>query len=276
MSGLLTTIHHQGQLIVAMTKLQLGLTLAFRAETLMWGLFDVIPFFALFFVLQSIYADTAGINGATLASTLQFYLVVVMVQALTGTHFEEWLGEQVRNGKIDLMLVKPLSPNFLYGYTGVVRKYVSTIIKLPLLMGLGVFVWRQFGVPFPLPSPEQAISLVMIILFGLFVQVMWSLTLAWFAFWFENGASLVHFKWMILALFSGSMFPPQLAPAQLNHIIAALPFKYFGVVPTELWMGNYALTAGDWVNMGVCAVVSLALLTFTWKVGNRHYASAGG
>lgn len=273
---LFTGFYHQLKVIKAMTTLQLGIVLAFRIETLMWGVIDIIPFFALFFVLQSIYTNAPTIHSATLASTLQYYVIIVVIQTLTSTHFDEWLGGQVRDGKIDLMLVKPCSPNMFYGYTGVVRKYAATVIKLPVLIFLGYFVWQHFGVGFPLPSAQSALPLAGLLITILCVQVVWSLMIGWFAFWFENGASLVHFKWMLLAVFSGAMFPPELSPSWLNQLIDALPFKYFGVIPTQVWLGTYVLTPQDWLNLLLLAVVSTGLLRLTWQRGNRFYASAGG
>ena len=260
----------------ALTRVQVTYNFYFRTEALLWAVLDLIQFVVILFVIQAIYSTDHTINGVTLAYSLQYFLIILVIGVFTATHFEEWLGNLVKDGKIDMQLAKPMSPNMLYGWTGIIRKLATAIIKLPLLIGFFVFIAYFFNVGFPKAETTQMVGLVVLLAGCLLVQTALSLILGWLTFWFENASSLVHLKEILLALFSGTMLPPQLFPEWLQKVTYALPFKYFATVPAQVWLGTYTLTLYDALYFGMFALVTFALLNLTYHRGIRRYASAGG
>ncbi len=262
--------------LAALTKIQVAYNLHFRTEAMLWAAVDLVQFVVLFFVVQAIYGSNSTVNGISLAYSLHYFLIIIVINTLTATHFEEWLGGLVKEGKMDMQLIKPLSPNTLYGWTGIIRKNITTMIKLPLLLSFFIFVSLSFGVDFPRPETGQLFQLALLLIGCLFVQTAISLIIGWLTFWFENASSLIHFKGVLFALFSGSMLPSQLLPPWLRTVTNALPLKYFGTVPAQVWLGTYSLELFDALYFSVFAIVIFAVLKMTFNNGIRHYVSAGG
>jgi ABC-2 type transport system permease protein len=272
----LAKLHTAIRQLAALSKAQAAYNFHFRTEALLWSAIDLVQFLVLFFVIQAIYGGDSTVNGVSLAYSLQYYLILIVIGALTTTHFEEWLGGLVRYGKIDMQLIKPVSANILYGWTGIIRKLTTFIIKLPLMIGFFVFVSYFFGVGFPRPETSQIFQLSLLLVGCLVVMTAISLIIGWLTFWFENASSLSHLKGVLLGLFSGTMLPPQLFPDWLEQLTFAMPFKYFGVIPAQVWLGTYTLGAYDALYFGLFALVTFVLLRLTYQRGIRRYVSAGG
>lgn len=243
---------------------------------MLWSVIDALRFVVLFFVIQAIFRTNSSIGENTLQTTLQYFLIIVIIETVTSTHFEEMLGEWVRNGKIDLQLAKPLSLNVLWGWTGIMRKLLVTIFKLPILILLFLFVAVQFQTRVPVPPTSQIAPLVAIFTMILLFQTCWSLILGWMTFWFDNGSSLMHLRWAMVAIFSGAMLPPTLMPTGLQQIITILPFKYLAMIPTQMWLNQYVMQAADWIYFGGFILASILLVSLSWNRGILRYTSAGG
>lgn len=267
---------HFWRQMMALGRVQLAYNLHFRAEAMLWVTIDLVQFAVLLFVIQAIYGNDVTINGITLGYSIQYFLIVIIVNTLTHTHFEEWLGGLIIKGKIEMQLIRPVTANFYYGWTAIVRKMVTAIIKLPILAVFFILTTRHFDVPFPQLQTNQTVALVALLLGSLLVQTAISLIIGWLTFWFENASSLIHFKGILLGLFSGTMLPPQLFPEWLQHVTYALPLKYFGTIPVQVWLGSYVLTASDAVQFGTFALGVFLILQLTYHYGIRRYVSAGG
>jgi ABC-2 type transport system permease protein len=247
-----------------------------------WG-FAVRGFFSLFhlvvvFVLWgAAYAGTPLIGGFTLAQTITYFVVLILIQFFSGAFNEDYqISEEIRNGLINQFLLKPIN-YFVYRFSiYVAARLVSgllvlipLIIALPFLHEYLVFpegAWR-FGLGLPALVLAGLIQFSIAYIFGLLT------------FWFLEIQGFVILSMAVESVLGGQMFPLDLLPAKVLNVAHYLPFYYQTYFPAAIFTGRLSdpafvvqglLIQAGWV------VVLLAFGQFLWRRGLRRHTAVGG
>lgn len=251
-------------------------SLQFRTELMIYVVLDVLPFFILLFVWQAVFENKTEINSFTLPQITQYYFLVMLVERMTSTYFENWRSEEIRKGKIDYFLTRPFSYFNEIFSKDIGGKLVSLIISLP---GLGLaFFLISFVVPVaPLSvAPHQLTIFLIFMAIGYCMQFMIAFWIVLLTFWFEGSSGLEHFKWITVSLFSGSMIPITFMPEWLQTLYHYLPFKFIFAVPITYLQGSLQLSTQLLLELGVSLALMALLSRVLWKRALYQYASAGG
>lgn len=251
-------------------------SIEYRTELFLWLLHDLIPTIVLVFVWAQLYRDTTNHGAYSLPDILQYYLFVVTIGMITGSHFEQFRSQQVREGKIDHYLVKPIG----FFWEIIVGDLASKSFYLVMALPVTALVWLAVGHWYSLsslyPDATQVLAFMMLLLGAYMLEFLLSLLVVLATFWFEGAEGMVHFKWVAVGLFSGWIIPTYLMPDWLKTIVEVLPFQYMFAVPISVIQGKAVLTTGQlgyfFGIIGVLAVMSALL----WKRAMYKYASAGG
>lgn len=251
-------------------------SITYRSELFLWLILDSIPFIVLLFVWVAIYQGRSEISTYGLAEISQYYWIVLIINSLTSSHFESYRVQQIRDGKIDFYLIRPLSymaeiffvfiGNKLFYFVGSLPFFLIVYTILSQYLDLGIFA----------PSPENLLIFSVLLLAGLLIEFFFGLIIVLLGFWFEYSEGLEHFKWISVSLFSGSLFPVALMPQWLATITQALPFKYMYAVPIGVVQGKLSLTLSDVVYVLMFLGGLLAISLITWHYAKKQYSSAGG
>lgn len=241
-----------------------------------WILLSFLPFAILFLIWQELYAGQTVVNTYTLPEIVGYYLISIIITNLTDVHFENWRSEEIRMGRIDFFLLRPyhyLTDIFL-GET--VGKLLYT--ALFLIPYLGFIAWSleftQFSLP--LPSLQSLGVAVFLLICAYLIQCLVGMLITLLTFWFEGAQGLEQFKWLIIALLSGSLMPLEFLPNWLRGITEMLPLQYLYAVPINVLLGRDQLQLFD-VAYLACTLGALALLVhLVWHRGIAKYASVGG
>lgn len=251
-------------------------SIQYRSEILVWFLLDMLPILILVFVWISIYAQQDAISGYSLAQVLQYYLIAALINALTASHFEQWRVREIRDGKIDFYLTRPVSYLLEIGIRHLASKAFYLTITIPLFILLwGVLsAWLDLG--------SFSVSLASVLQFGLLmiftfcIELLIATAIVLVGFWIEGAEGLEHFKWISITLLSGWMIPVALMPHWLQAIVRQLPFRYMYDVPISILQGKAVLSVIDAVYAAGFVALLAALTWVIWKKAQFQYASAGG
>lgn len=251
--------------------------LEYRTETLLWIIIDFIPFIALAFVWQAIFASNPTISGYTLGMVLQHYLLVTVIQRISECHFEQFRSQEIRDGKIDFFLIRPYAYVQQILTSEISTKTLSAIWFLPAL-----FAFSWFISTFETQAATVTANAMTILMFigvvvaAYAIQFCLSLIIVFLTFWFEGSSGLEHFKWASVAVLGGGIMPYDLMPKWLQGIIAHLPFRYLYATPIRIMLGTYQMQQADWINLAVSVGALVVLTKMLWVQGRKKYASAGG
>ena len=251
--------------------------LAYRFNYLTRTLFSFIPLFAMISLWRTIYQNHNGTaSGFSESEMMFYYLLVAVVDVLTAVNEDDWqIAADIREGNISQFLLKPVD-YLWYRLCLFVSGRVTfmAVAVIPLV----VFI-ACFGHYFVLPVNETAlwaflVSLVLTALLQFFI----SYAMALLAFWVLEVSTFIFILFAFEYLASGHMFPLDILPAALRHVLFFTPFPYQMYFPVSIYMGKIAgadLWQGLFVQAG-WVLVTYVFARFMWRRGIRHYGAFGG
>lgn len=251
-------------------------SIEFRSELGLWILLDTFPTILLLLVWQAIYAGQNIIRGYDFSQLVQYYLLALVIRHVITAHYEERWVQKIREGKIDLQLTKPFSFLLRPVIEDLGSKLLFVSLVLPSMAIILLITYLIWQVGLAVPSLEIIIFFILLLAIGLVVESLYSLVIVLLGFWFEGAAGLVHFKWITITLFSGSLLPIAMMPGWLQTTTNWLPFKYTYYVPIQVWLGNYSWSNWDTLNLIVFVSSLLLIIGSMWHFAKQKYASAGG
>jgi ABC-2 type transport system permease protein len=118
------------------------------------------------------------------------------------------------------------------------------------------------------------VSLVLTALLQFFI----SFGMAMLAFWLLEISTLIFILFAFEYLASGHLFPLDLLPSGVKHILFLTPFPYQLYFPIQIYLGK--ATGGDlWAGLAMQALWVLAtygFARFMWGRGVKRYGAFGG
>jgi len=250
--------------------------LQYRSEMLIWLFIESSPFLVMFALWQKVFDQQASIKGFTLVQIIQYYLLILIVSSLVDSHFEGTRCQEVRLGKIDFKMIRPLSYFQEILWQDLSSKFIYFLLGIPVFLAIFVFLVHNFNVSsLNWPSVYQWgwFSFFMIVGFALnFLLAFW---IVLGAFWMEGSQGLEHFKWILVNLFSG-MIPLAFLPGWMQQLANLLPFKFMLAVPIGVMQDTYVVSRFD-VSYALGAVAVMSLVAFWgWQRAIMKYSSVGG
>jgi len=252
--------------------------LTYRVNYLARTLFSFIPLFAMLSLWRTVYAEQNGapVSGYTVAQMIFYYLMVAVVDVLTAVNEDDWqIAADIREGNISQFLLKPI--DYLWYrlclfFSGRIAFMSMACVPLALF----IFCFRGYFVA-PASGAALAAFAVSIVLTAL-LQFCISYTMAMLAFWFLEISTLIFILFAFEYLASGHLFPLDLLPPVVGHILVFTPFPSMLYVPIAIYMGKIS---GADISIGLLqqflwVVLGYALARFAWRRGIKKYSAFGG
>lgn len=251
-------------------------SIEYRSEIFIWLILDIVPTLILLIIWSSIYQGQGVIADYNLSQILQYYMIGIIFRSFTASHFENWRVEQIRTGKIDYFLTRPLPyimEIFLVFLGGKLFYMLVTSLVYSLL-------WIIVNLFLPLGFPELGILnlsfFFYLMVISFLAEFFMGLITVILGFWFEGSDGLEHFKWILVSVFSGWLIPISMSPDWLRKIILILPIKYLYAAPIGIIQNKYSMTLFDFF-YSISFVLLLAVTSMSlWQKAKLRYASAGG
>ncbi|GIK84046.1 MAG: ABC transporter permease [Patescibacteria group bacterium] len=251
-------------------------TLQFRAEVVIYSFLDVLPYFVLFFVWKAIFKQVDTLNSFTLSEIVNYYLLVIVIERLSATHFESWRTEEIRMGKIDYFLTRPFSYLSEIYSKEVSSKLISILFSIPVISIFFIANVIIYNIDQSNITLQSLLIFLLMMLAAHTIQFFIALWIVLLGFWMEGSSGLEHFKWIVLTLFSGAMIPIEFMPNWLKTITNVLPFKYVFSVPITVLQNKYALGLYDYVYVAFILFGMAYISKVLWEKAKFKYCSAGG
>ena len=253
-------------------------SLVYRVNFLFRATFGLIPLLATILLWRAIYegrTDPDGVAGYSLAQMTTYYLVVSLVDMLTGVTDDDWqIAADIRDGAISQFLLKPLNYlvyRFCLYLSG--RLIYTTFALLPV--GLFIFFLRDYAV-LPPDLATFGMFLISVLLAGL-LQFLISFSMAMLALWVLEVSSFIFILYAFEFIAGGQLFPLDILPPLLLDLLYFTPFPYLLYFPVSIYLGR---TTGTEIWQGLAIqslwVLAAALLArLVWERGIKRYGAYG-
>src|SRR5471032_295897 len=208
--------------------------LTYRVNYLTRTLFSFIPLFAMLSLWRKI--GGAQHSGWTLSETVFYYLLVAVVDVFTAVNEDDWqIAADIREGNISQFLLNPI--DYLWYrlclfFSGRIAFVMMAFIPLAIF----IFCFRSY---FLLPaSTAAAVVFPFSLLLTALLQFFMSYAMAMLAFWLLEISTLIFILFAFEYIASGHMFPLNLLPPVLQHVLACTPFPSMLYVPISIYLGK--------------------------------------
>lgn len=255
------------KLMVAFLKINIQMSLAYRADAvinillnLMWLGWELLS-------LNIIFSNTATLGGwgpgELLALLGVFRLVNTLMVAIIWPNTEKF-NSSIRDGSLDYTLLQPANSLFLVSFARIV---VWRVWDLALALGLVVIGVQMSGHS---TSPLSLLVFAVLVVSGtLIIYSLWIVLIA-LTFWFvkfDNNVTILQ------ALLDAGRYPSTVYPVWLRLIVTfVVPIALATTVPLQGLRGE--LSADQvWLYLAVSAA-SFLVATRIWKAGVRQYSGA--
>jgi ABC-2 type transport system permease protein len=232
----------------------------------------MIPLLVYLFV-WSAAASEGALGGLTQGELAGYYLVLILVNQLTFCTTNWTVGDAIRYGHMNVLLLRPLSPVYDALASELAGKVVFMTFAIPLVAVLALFLRPDLHVTW-----QNALAFVPALALAWALRFLWGYWLALLAFWSARADALLSLQESLIFLIGGQVAPAALLPNLLQTAAVVLPFRYMAAFPaeilagqldrTQLWTG-FAFQTG-WL------LVALVLFVVIWRAGLRRYSAVGG
>ena len=226
--------------------------LAYRFQVVMGFLSTFLVISLNYFLWKAIFAGRSVLAGFTLSQMLTYVVVAWSARSFFANRIDRDIGRAVRDGSIAMDLLKPT--NFqIYHYA---RAFGRAVFMLAFV-SFPMFLLATRVFPVQLPSGRLAPYLFPVsVVLSFFLNAGLAYLTGLASFFTRNNQGILHFKTMIIEVFSGVLIPISFFPDWIQNILFWLPFKYIAYAPLRIYLGMEPLSR---VHQGV-------LLQLMWIV----------
>jgi ABC-2 type transport system permease protein len=227
----------------------------------------------IYLLVWSTAAGEGAIGGMTRGAFVAYYLILILVNQVTYAQTNWTVGDLIRYGQMNRVLLRPLPPIFDALASELAGKVVYLVFDLPLVALLALILRPEMTF-----TLENTLAFIPALILAWALRFFWGYWLALLAFWAARADALLSLQDSLVFLLAGQVAPIALLPAGLQVAAKILPFRYMVSFPVEILSGQvdaagmavgFAFQAG-WV------AVAVLLYAVLWRAGLRRYTAVGG
>lgn len=210
---------------------------------------------------------TGTLAGWSFAQTLVllsiYYLMDGLIEMFIAPNMRQVM-EQVRQGTLDFVLLKPISAQFMASFRTI---NIWRIVNVMVGLGLSFYTIGRLSL---VVGPRQAAGFALTLLSGMAVVYSFWLCLVTLTFWFVKIDNIEQIVWQA---FEAGRYPVEIYPAWLRGALTyVVPVAFIITVPAEALAGRLS---GQFLLVApVVAAASLLLASAFWRFGLKHYTGA--
>ncbi|MBU1142414.1 MAG: ABC-2 family transporter protein [Firmicutes bacterium] len=205
----------------------------YRGTIWLWMLVDVFQFAMMVFLWKSVYQFNDVISGFTFKEMLVYFLLTNVFFVFTEVDAVFAMSEEIKEGRISLYLVKPISYKVRLFAETLGRAISVLLIMLPIAFGMGLVLTLIFDIVW-------TITIVQVLVAVLYLPLIFFLMFE-FSFFFgtlvihtSNEFGLVIFMSVFTRVVSGQLIPLSFYPQFLFNIVEYIPFRFISYPPLIL------------------------------------------
>jgi ABC-2 type transport system permease protein len=232
----------------------------------------MIPLLIYLFV-WSTAAGAGTVGGLTQGELVGYYVVLILVNQVTFCTSNWTVGDAIRYGRLNLLLLRPMPPLYDALASEVAVKVVFMTFAIPLAAVLALLLRPEVHV-----SARDGLAFVPALVLAWARRFLWGYWLALLSFWATRADALLSLQESLIFLLGGQVAPTALLPDLMQQAAVMLPFRYMVAFPVEVLTGQLS-EAELWIGFGCQAgwlFLALMLSAMLWRAGLRRYSAVGG
>src|SRR5258706_1238859 len=258
---------HTLKLLSAFFKVNVQLALAYRADTIVNILLNIMWLGWELLSLSIIFNNTTTLGGWGLPELIAllgvFRLVNTMMVALIWPNTEKF-NQSIRDGSMDYTILQPANSMFLVTFSRITVWRIWDLLLAIVLIVVGINMSGD------LITPLHILSFILLALSGMIVIYSLWIVLIAFTFWFtkfDNNVTIMQ------ALMDSGRYPVSVYPVWMRIIVTyIIPIAVATTIPLQALRGE--LSIQKIAIFFLVAVISFIVASLAWKSGLKRYSGA--
>ena len=250
---------------------------AYRLNFIMWRLRNVIQIFVVFFLWDTVFSfQGRHLFGYDRDGILTYVFGLIFIKAFVLSARAQDVAGDIARGDIINYLLKPVS-YFKYWLT---RDISSKALNLLFAAGEFSILYLILKPPFYFQSNLFQISAFLVSVgLAIFTYFLILFIVNSIPFWAPEMGWGGHFlvTAILVEFLSGSLFPLDVLPANLQNILSFTPFPYLIFFPLQVYLGKitgFLLFKGIALSL-FWIVILWFLMNWVWNKGFKAYQAYG-
>jgi ABC-2 type transport system permease protein len=258
---------HTLKLLSSFLKVNIQMSLAYRADTIVNILLNLMWLGWELLSLNIIFSNTTTLGGWGLGELIAllgvFRLVNTLMIALIWPNTEKF-NQSIRDGSMDYTILQPINSLFLVTFSRITVWRIWDLILAIVLIVVGVNMTGD------ITTPLNILTFMLLAITGtLIIYSLWIVLIA-MTFWFtkfDNNVTILQ------ALMDSGRYPATVYPAWLRIIVTfIIPIAVATTIPLQALRGE--LGPGQILLFVVISIISFWVATNVWKLGLKRYSGA--
>ena len=254
------------KLLILFIRNSLQIEMEYRANLLASLLTALISSGLAILTLLGIFARTTAIGGWDLPRMIALFGICLILEGLIDCWLFPSLNaitEYVRQGELDLLLIRPIDSQFMVSFR-YIRIWYGSNVLLGILAVLYSMQWQH------VLTPGHLALCFLLLMTGIAVVYSIWLAASTLSIWFTKvgEVSIIAYTLMEMGRFPVSAYPSW-ARFALTYLF---PIAFITNVPAEAAMGHLTWT-GALIAL-IAAAIALLLGNFFWRFALSRYSSA--
>ena len=227
----------------------------------------------IYMLVWSTAAGESDIAGFSRGAFIAYYLVLILVNQVTYAQTNWTVGDMIRSGQMNRILLRPIAPITDALASEVAGKVVFMIFDIPVVVLLALLLKPEME--FRLIN---GLAFIPALIFAWGLRFFWGYWLALLAFWTARADSLLALQDTLVFLLSGLVAPVALLPVWIYQAAVVLPFRYMVSFPVEVLTGRLTpiqMAEGFSIQL-VWLGLAFGLYLILWTAGQRRFSAVGG
>jgi len=258
---------HTLKLLSSFLKVNIQMSLAYRADTIVNILLNLMWLGWELLSLNIIFSNTTTLGGWGLGELIAllgvFRLINTMMVALIWPNTEKF-NQSIRDGSMDYTILQPVSSLFLVTFSRITVWRIWDLILATVLIFVGINMSGDIA------TASNILTFILLAISGMIVIYSLWIVLIALTFWFtkfDNNVTILQ------ALLDSGRYPATVYPAWLRIIVTfVIPIAVATTIPLQALRGE--LTVNQIALFFAVGVVSFWIATRVWKAGLKQYSGA--
>ena len=255
------------KLLSAFFKVNVQMALAYRADTIVNILLNIMWLGWELLSLSIIFSNTTTLGGWGLAELIAllgvFRLVNTLMIALIWPNTEKF-NQSIRDGSMDYTILQPVNSMFLVTFSRITVWRIWDLVLAITLIVVGINMTGDST------TPLQILTFILLAISGMIIIYSLWIVLIALTFWFtkfDNNVTILQ------ALLDSGRYPATVYPAWLRIIVTfVIPIAVATTIPLQALRGELNLNQVI-IFFGI-GVLSFWVATRVWKTGLKQYSGA--
>jgi len=255
------------KLLSSFLKVNIQMALAYRADTIVNILLNIMWLGWELLSLNIIFSNTTSLGGWGLGELIAllgvFRLVNTLMIALIWPNTEKF-NQSIRDGSMDYTILQPVNSMFLVTFSRITVWRIWDLVLAFILIVVGINMTGDTI------TALHILTFILLAISGMIVIYSLWIVLIALTFWFtkfDNNVTILQ------ALMDSGRYPVTVYPAWLRIIVTfVIPIAVATTIPLQALRGE--LVPGQILLFFAISVVSFWVATIVWKFGLKRYGGA--